>query len=82
MQAFRHSADRSDRRTVGVVRAMREVQSSHVHPAENQPFEYGWLGAGRTDRTNNFGFSHEGGITGEQAVGLHNILGTPGLSAR
>jgi hypothetical protein len=34
----------------------------------NQPFEYGWFGAGRTDRAHNFSFSHEGRITGEQAI--------------
>jgi hypothetical protein len=73
MQAFRDSTDRIDRRAMRVVGAMREVQAGHVHSAVDQPFEYGWFGAGRTDRTDNFGFSHAGGITGEQAVDLHNM---------
>ena len=73
MQTLRSSANRDDRRTVRVVRAMREVQAGHVHPAVNQPFEYGRFGAGRTNRTHNFSFSHEGGITGEQAVDLYIV---------
>jgi guanyl-specific ribonuclease Sa len=51
-----------------VMYAVRKPQTNHADTAIDQPFEYRGLAAGRTDRAHSFGFSHEGGITGEQDI--------------
>ncbi len=71
------SADQGDRRTVRIVRAVKNVQESHIHPTIDQPFKYRRLGAGLTDRAHKFGFSHEGGITGKQAIISWNTQSAP-----
>ena len=51
-------ADRFDHAPMGFMRAMREIQPGHVHPARNQLIQEFRRLTGRPDRADDLRFSH------------------------